>query len=76
METIDKKTTAKMEPIFNVECAQFYQPITILGTVKQSLTKAVATLTYDAKSQCLFVNTPDNRTYIVPFTNIAMMEYK
>ena len=75
MENISKKTSIKVEPIFDIQYAEFYQPVRMLGTVKNTINKSVASLTYDATSQLLFVTTPDNKKYLVPFTNISAMEY-
>lgn len=75
MEKTPKETQSKMESIFDIEYAELYQPVKMLGTVKNSVNKSFAKLTYDINAQILFVTSKDNEKLLVPFTNISHMKY-
>jgi len=75
MEENGKKTQTKVEPIFDIEYAELYQPVKMLGSVTNSLNKSKCTMNYDIKAQMLFVTSIKDERIMIPFTNISHMKY-
>lgn len=75
MEETGKKSQSKVEPLFDIEYAELYQPVKMLGSVTTSLNKSKCYMSYDINAQILFVTSIKDEKIMIPFTNISHMKY-